>query len=94
MNKKEFSEFVKKYNFNVYKLNYTQEFKDKLPIKWDIWANRDLSNIPEIYHVLFTTDWNWGPYSKMDAIDRGYCNDLFLEYHHKDLKQKINEVTL
>jgi len=67
--------------FNVYRLEYTQQFKDNLPVKWDKWANKDLSDIPEIYHILWRTDWNWGPYSNMDMTDRMKLNNLWLEYN-------------
>lgn len=71
--------------FNVYELNYPQEFINKLPINWNYWKNKNLSNVPEIYHVLFITDWNWGEHSKMDTMDRAFCHELYLEYNKWDM---------
>lgn len=89
MKEKEFKEYLQNQTFNVYKQEYTQQFKDNLPIVWDYWANKDLTDIPEIYHVIFLTDWNWGPYSKMDPVDRSFVNQLFCEYNKWDVQRKI-----
>jgi hypothetical protein len=66
---------------NVYQQTLTEDFKSKLPIKWDYWANKDLSKIPKKFHIVFTTDWNWGLHSTMDKELRTMINDLFLEYN-------------
>jgi hypothetical protein len=89
MTKQEFNDYIKNNTFNVYNLEYPQEFINKLPVVFDYWKNKDLSDIPEIYHILFLTDWNWGPYSKMDMEDRSYMNGLFLQYNKWDVKRRI-----
>lgn len=75
---------------NIYEQEFTTEFKENLPVKWELWKNKDLTNIPKEYHILFQTDWNWGPYSSMDMTRRMELNQLWLEYKHWDVKQKIN----
>jgi hypothetical protein len=50
---------------------------------------RDLTNIPERFHVLFTTDWNKGNESKMNSIQRGQMGDLYLEYNRWEIQQSI-----
>ena len=52
----------------------------------------DLTNIPEHFHILFTTDWNQGIDSTMTNSERTSMNDLFLEYHHWDVKNKIDSM--
>jgi hypothetical protein len=51
---------------------------------------KDLTNIPERFHCLFTTDWNKGDESKMKNIERIYMVDLFLEYNRWDIQQIID----
>ena len=51
---------------------------------------KDLSNIPERFHSLFTTDWNKGDESKMKNIQRSNMVDLFLEYNRWDIQQIID----
>jgi len=87
MKTQEFSNYLKNETFNVYKLEYTQQFKDNLPVVWEKWANKDLTNIPYVYHILFRTDWNWGPYSKMDMEDRMELHNLWLEYNKWEVKK-------
>lgn len=89
MKTQELKEYLEKETFNVYKLEYTKEFKDNLPVVWEKWANKDLTNIPPVYHILFRTDWNWGPYSKMDMEDRIELHNLWLEYS----KWEIQNIT-
>ena len=50
----------------------------------------DLTTIPERFHILFTSDWNKGNDSSMNSVQRGLMNELFLEYHHWDVKQKLS----
>jgi hypothetical protein len=50
----------------------------------------DLTNIPERFHILFSSDWNKGNDSSMNSVQRGLMNELFLEYHHWDVKQKLS----
>jgi hypothetical protein len=49
----------------------------------------DLTTIPERFHILFSSDWNKGNDSSMNSVQRGLMNELFLEYHHWDVKQQI-----
>ncbi len=51
---------------------------------------KDLTNIPERFHCLFTTDWNKGDESKMKTIERIYMVDLFLEYNKWHIEQMID----
>lgn len=85
MTDRDFKKYIKEQTFNVYEIEYEKSFIDKLPIKWEIWKNQDLTAIPEIYHVLWKTDWNWGQYSKMDIDDRIVLHDLWLEFKHWEL---------
>jgi hypothetical protein len=80
MTKNEFKEYIENETFNVYQLDYTEKFINELPVDFHSIKNKDLSKVPEIYRVLFRTDWNWGNHSKMDMNDRMYLNDLWLEY--------------
>jgi len=50
---------------------------------------KDLTNIPEKYHLLFTTDWNMGVDSKMKILQRAELNDLFLEYNKWNIQRII-----
>jgi len=80
MKTQELTTYLNKEKFNVYNLEYTNDFKENLPIDWDKWANKDLTNIPSKFHILFRTDWNWGPFSKMEMSDRIHLHELYLEY--------------
>jgi hypothetical protein len=51
---------------------------------------KDLTNIPEKYHLLFTTDWNMGVDSKMKILQRAELNNLFLEYNKWDIQRIFN----
>jgi hypothetical protein len=51
---------------------------------------KDLTNIPERFHSLFTTDWNTGDESKMKIIQRSHMVDLFLEYNRWHIEQMID----
>ena len=87
----EFKKYLKQQTFNVYELDFSPEFIKNLPIKWDLWKNQDLTGIPEVYHVLWKTDWNWGEYSKMDMNDRMFMHDLWLEYKRWNVKNIIQQ---
>jgi len=52
---------------------------------------RDLTNIPERFHVLFTTDWNKGNESKMNSIQRSDMGNLYLEYNRWEIQQSIRK---
>jgi hypothetical protein len=52
---------------------------------------RDLSYIPEKFHVLFTdVSWSSGNESKMGALQRSNINQLYLEYNKWSIEQVIN----
>ena len=52
---------------------------------------RDLSTIPEKFHVLFTdVSWSSGNESKMGALQRSDINQLYLEYNKWSIEQIIN----
>ena len=50
---------------------------------------KDLTNIPEKYHSLFTTDWNNGNDSKMISTKRSSMNELFLEFNKWEILEII-----
>lgn len=52
---------------------------------------KDLTNIPERFHVLFTTDWNKGNESEMKSVQRGDMNDLFLEYNRWAIREAVRK---
>ena len=74
---------------NVYQMNYEKEFIEKLPVNFNKIKNKDLSTIPTKYHGLFTTDWNWGKYSKMAMDTRIMYHELSKQYHHTDVQSKL-----
>jgi hypothetical protein len=51
---------------------------------------KDLTNIPEKFHVLFTSDWNKGNESTMNSVQRGLMSELYLEYNRWSIQQAIN----
>jgi hypothetical protein len=51
---------------------------------------KDLTNIPERFHSLFTTDWNNGNESKMAIPQRNDLAVLYLEYNKWDVQRMIN----
>jgi hypothetical protein len=74
---------------NVYQLNYTEEFINELPVNFYKIKEMDLTSIPEHFRSLFTTDWNWGRYSKMDIEDRMFFEELFHDYNRWSVQRKI-----
>jgi len=52
---------------------------------------KDLTNIPERFHVLFTTDWNTGNESEMKSTQRGDMNDLYLEYNRWVIREAVKK---
>jgi hypothetical protein len=42
---------------------------------------KDLTNIPERFHILFNSDWNKGNESEMISTNRSDINNLYLEYN-------------
>ena len=51
---------------------------------------KDLTNIPEEFHILFTSDWNIGNESKMSSTERMYMGELYLKYNRWSIQQAIN----
>jgi hypothetical protein len=51
---------------------------------------KDLTNIPEEFHILFTSDWNQGNESTMTATQRMYMGELYLQYNKWSIQQAIN----
>jgi hypothetical protein len=51
---------------------------------------KDLKNIPERFHILFTTDWNNGNESEMDILQRNDLAVLYLEYNKWDVQRIIS----
>jgi hypothetical protein len=76
---------------NVYQQTYTQQFIDDLPVNFNKVKNMDLSILPTKYHGLFTTDWNWGKYSKMAMETRIMYHELNNEYHHTDVLSRLDD---
>jgi hypothetical protein len=50
---------------------------------------KDLTNIPERFHILFTTDWNKGNDSEMKSTERSILSDLYLEYNKWSVQEAI-----
>ena len=78
---------------NVYQKEYKPEFIKELPVNFNNYKNMDLTYIPEEYHGLFTTDWNWGRYSTMSMDKRIMYQKLYLEYSHNVVRAKIASKT-
>ena len=53
---------------------------------------KDLSNIPERFHILFTSDWNKGNESKMNSLQRAELSNLYLEYNRWNIQQAIKPI--
>jgi hypothetical protein len=51
---------------------------------------KDLTNIPEEFHILFTSDWNQGNESTMTSNERMYMGELYLQYNKWSIQQAIN----
>ncbi len=51
--------------------------------------DRDLTEIPEKFHILFKSDWNCGNDSTMKMEDRIDCEQLYLEYNKWAIKTAI-----
>ena len=75
---------------NVYHKEFNPEFIKDLPVDFEKMKNMDLSKIPLQYHLLFTTDWNWGRYSKMDMDQRMILQEIHLDYLHETIKKSIS----
>ncbi len=50
---------------------------------------KDLNNIPERYHILFTSDWNGGNESEMKSVQRSLMNELYLDYMRWDMSIRV-----
>lgn len=53
--------------------------------------NLDLNEIPEKYHILFTSTWKDGNESTMSAMERADLNQLYLEYNKWQIQIAINK---
>jgi hypothetical protein len=51
---------------------------------------KDLTEIPEIYHPIFLTDWNLGHESNMNPIQRSQMMKLWLDYMKWDLNKSTS----
>jgi hypothetical protein len=51
---------------------------------------KDLTNIPERFHILFETDYNAGVDSEMKSLQRMELNNIFLEYNKWDVQRMID----
>jgi hypothetical protein len=51
----------------------------------------NLNEIPERFHVIFTTDWNDGNHSEMTSMQRAAINDIFLEYNKWKIQQILKQ---
>lgn len=50
---------------------------------------KDLTNIPERFHTLFTTDWNNGNESVMKSLQRVEMNELYLQYNKWEIQDRL-----
>ena len=75
---------------NVYHKEFNPEFIKDLPVDFEKMKNMDLSKIPSQYHLLFTTDWNWGRYSTMEMSHRMILQEIHLDYLHETIKKSIS----
>lgn len=53
---------------------------------------KDLSNIPEEFHILFTSDWNKGTESKMTSLQRAEIGELYLKYNKYVIQQSLRPI--
>lgn len=51
---------------------------------------KDLSTIPERFHILFNSDWNKADNSTINSINRSEMNNLYLEYNRWNIQQAIS----
>jgi len=50
---------------------------------------KNLDNIPERFHILFSSDWNKGNESEMTSMSKSDMNNLFLEYNRWNIQQVL-----
>lgn len=53
---------------------------------------KDLTKVPERFHVLFQSDWNKGNESNMTSMNRTELNELYLEYNKWNIQQALKPV--
>lgn len=53
---------------------------------------KDLSTIPEKFHILFNSDWNKGVESEMTSMNKSELNELYLEYNKWNIQQSLKPV--
>jgi uncharacterized protein YecA (UPF0149 family) len=54
---------------------------------------KDLTNIPEEFHILFTSDWNKGNECKMSSTQRMYMGELYLKYNKWSIQEAMKPVS-
>jgi hypothetical protein len=52
---------------------------------------KDLNEIPEKFHILFTSDWNQGNDSELLPLQRAKLNELNLEYNRWSINEAIRK---
>jgi hypothetical protein len=50
---------------------------------------KDLTNVPERFHILFNSDWNKAEESEMSSTNKSQMNELFLEYNRWSIQKAI-----
>jgi len=55
---------------------------------------KDLNEIPEKFHILFTSDWNQGNDSELLPLQRAKLNELNLEYNRWSINESIRKSKL
>jgi hypothetical protein len=51
---------------------------------------KNLSNIPEKFHILFQSDWSNGNESELSSTERNNLHSLYLEYNRWSINNSIN----
>lgn len=51
-----------------------------------------MKEIPVRFNIVFNSDWNNGNNSKLSSLERAEIHNLYLEYLHWDMKNKVKEV--
>jgi hypothetical protein len=74
---------------NIYHKEFHPEFIKELPVDFNKMKNIDLTTIPSEYHLLFTTDWNWGRHSTMPMDQRMILQQMYLDFMSEEVKNKI-----
>lgn len=51
-----------------------------------------MKEVPQRFNELFSSDWNTGENSKLSSLERGRLHELYLEYLHWDMGNKVKEL--